>query len=57
MLSLYDVLGYERSGFEVRILPWYAIFVLSSMETLSITGQMNFLCVLKMAATVYQRDN
>ena len=55
MLSLYDVLGYERSGFEVRIAPWYAIFFLSSMETLPITGQMSFPSVLKMAATVYQR--
>ena len=49
--------GYERSGFEVPIPPWYAIFFLSSMETLSITGQMKFLSVLKMAVTVYQKDN
>ena len=49
--------GYQRSEFEVRIPPWYAIIFLSSMETLSISGQMNFLSVLKMAATVYQRDN
>ena len=32
-------LGYERSGFEVQVRPWVAIFLSCWIETLSITGQ------------------
>jgi len=46
--------GYESSGFEVQVRPWVAIFFLL-IEKLSITGQK--FCVLKIAATVYERDN
>ena len=47
--------GYERCGFEVQVRSWVVIFLFFWIETLSMTKK--FLSVLKMAATVYERDN